>query len=326
MALLLMDGFEHTGSYGARKWVASSSVSTTQAHTGSYSSTSAFAVLPNISGSTCIVGAWVYGNGFRIRVMDGYSDLNSTTQCSVCVQADGRVTFNNGNAGTILGSSVAGLATANVWHFVEFKVVIHASAGTVTVNFNGNAIITETGKNTAYVGGTEWTGIILQAGSYYDDVWICDGSGSYNNDFLGPCRVETLLPSTGNGSNTDFTCSTSTDHGEMVNDATAPNDNTDYVYSSTLNHVDTWNYPSMTYSGTIKAVQLCLGVSKDETGARAIAAVARPASTNRVHATNRYLGVGYEYHRVVYEVNPEDSAAWEVADVNGAEFGVKVTV
>ena len=146
-----------------------------------------------------------------------------------------------------------------------------------------------------------------------------------NDDFLGQCRVVTLRPSTGNGSNTDFTCSTGSDHGALVDEA-APNDDTDYVSSGTVDHVDTWNFPAVGYTGTVKGVQLALSAKKTDSGTRAIAAVTRPVSTNRVHATTHYLSTGYLYWLSLWEVNPEDSAAWEVADVDGAEFGAKVAV
>jgi hypothetical protein len=90
--------------------------------------------------------------------------------------------------------------------------------------------------------------------AWIDDLYVCDGSGSVNNDFLGECRVLTLLPSDGNGSNNDFDTSAGgspADHGAMVNDTT-PNDDTDYVSSSTVDHVDSWNYPALGYTGTLK--------------------------------------------------------------------------
>ena len=109
-------------------------------------------------------------------------------------------------------------------------------------------------------------------------------------------------------------------------DEAAPNDDTDYLASSTVGHVDSWHYPALGYTGTIKGVQMSNYAKKTDSGTRAIVAVTRPASTNRPHATDLYIGTTYAYWRSLWEQNPEDSAAWEVADVDGAEFGVKVTV
>jgi hypothetical protein len=198
----------------------------------------------------------------------------------------------------------------------------------VTIKVNGEEVVSLTGLDNCYLGNVLWDsfGCGVNSNGYMDDIYCCDGSGAQNNDWMGECRVVSLLPSTGNGSNTDFTCSSSTDHGALVDEAT-PNDDTDYVYSSTLNHVDTWNFPALGYTGTIKGVQMNLQAKKTESGTRAIAAVTRPASTNRVHAMNRYLGTtDYLSYAAMWELNPEDSAAWEVADVDGAEFGVKITV
>jgi len=228
-------------------------------------------------------------------------------------------------------ANVPNVVRPAVWNYVEAKVVLHNSTGAVTIKVNGATISTLTNIDTisATTGGE---GTAMSFGmmgfnttTWFDDLYVCDNSGSNCNDFLGDVRVVTVLPSDGNGSNTDFTCSSSTDHGALVNEST-PNDDTDYVYSSTLNHVDTWNYPALGYTGTIKAVQLNLDAKKTDAGTRAIAGVTRPASTNRVHGTNHYLAGSYAYWRAIWELNPEDSAAWEVADIDGAEFGVKVTV
>jgi hypothetical protein len=78
-----------------------------------------------------------------------------------------------------------------------------------------------------------------------------------------------------------------------------------------------------TTAGTIKGVQYLLSARKDDAGARSIAPVARPATTDRV-GTTVALGASYSYVREIAELNPEDSAAWEIADINGMKYGVKL--
>ena len=77
-------------------------------------------------------------------------------------------------------------------------------------------------------------------------------------------------------------------------------------------------------------MQVSLRAKKSDSGTRAIAAVTKPGSTNYAHATNHYLGLtDYVYWRSIWNRNPDSGspvAAWTVAAVDGAEFGVKVTV
>jgi hypothetical protein len=43
-----------------------------------------------------------------------------------------------------------------------------------------------------------------------------------------------------------------------------------------------------------------------------------------VDGTTVVLGASYAYYREITEINPLTSSAWTIADVNGAEFGVKL--
>jgi|OpeIllAssembly_1097287.scaffolds.fasta_scaffold00424_3 hypothetical protein len=273
---------------------------------------------------------------------------SSLVMWGLCNKAAGllelrRVTTNNMGVGSYLWTTDASYSTnigfcskrmrENTWEYIELYYYAHDSAGAIEIKLNGESVGSWTGIQTTNTtsSGSKLAHLFYMFGLYtdtfrqIDNVYVCDTTGTTNNSFLGPVQVRTILPSTGNGSNTDFTCSTGTDHGEMVNETT-PNDDTDYVYSSTQNHIDTWNYPAMGVTGTIKAVASNLYARNFDAGSRAIAAVTRPASTNRVHATNHYLSSEYNYKQSIWETNPEDSLAWEVTDVDGAEFGVKVTV
>jgi len=333
MALLFMDGFDHYASGdGTEKWVAAGGgIQTTYKRTGAgASSTGAYQISLPASGSTAIFGMGLYIISGAMEIRFCYGAVNSG-QCSIKVTSLGAIEAYRGNNGdTLLGTTAAGVVRFSAWGYLEAKFVLSQTVGTVTVKYNGATVLSLSGLDTCALAGVAWDTFYTYTSSqgYMDDLYVCDGSGSQNNDLLGECRVVTLLPQTdavAAGSNADFTPSTSTDHGALVDEA-APNDDTDYLSSSTLNHVDSWEYPALGYTGTIKGVQMNLSARKTDSGTRAIAAVTKPASTNRVHGTNHYIGTSYAYWLSIWELNPEDSAAWEVADVDGAEFGVKVTV
>lgn len=239
---------------------------------------------------------------------------------------------------TEIAISATGIITTNTWYYVEAKFTASSStSGAYEVRVNGVTVLGPTSSVRTTNSSSTYSQICIgNAGgggtTYLDDLYVCDTSGGVNDDFLGDVTVEALLPQTdavAPGSNNSWTCGTSTDHGALV-DETPPytaDDTGDYVYTSTLNAYDTWEYPSLSVgTATIHAVQVSTCAKKTDTGAATYVNVARPASTNRDGgATQSPSDSSYMYGIQVWDVNPEDSLAWEVADVNGCEFGVKRT-
>ena len=340
MALRFMDGCEHlvTADLGEKyEGLSGATVSTAQKRTGSASLAGGYGawVAKSIaaSGSVAVIGFGIYNGGSYepvVIVNRGGWNSSSYGQVSLVVTTSGQIQVKRARwnhwESALLGSTGPGVVRQGTWAYVEWKVTINDSTGAYEVRVNGETVLTGTSKDTQYVSGDSgWDAVefVVNLYNYIDDIYVCDGSGGVNDDFLGQCRVLTLLPSTGNGSNTDFTPSTGSDHGALVDEA-APNDDTDYVSSGTVGHVDTWHFPAVGYTGVIKGVQLALSAKKTDSDPRSIAAVTRPVSTNQIHGTAHALSTSYLYYLSMWEVNPEDSAAWEVADVDGAEFGVKV--
>jgi hypothetical protein len=214
----------------------------------------------------------------------------------------------------------------DVWYYLEVKVTIgDAPDGVASLRINGVAELTQTGLDTRNAGNA--TANIVKMGgwaaatTYLDDLYICDGTGAANNDYLGDIKVECLLPSA-DGATVDWTASAGADYTTV--DEALQNSDTDYISSSTANQVDTFAMGNLaTTAGTIKGVQYLLMARKDDAGSRSVAPVARPVSTDRVGATVSVADT-YAYVREIAELNPEDTAAWEIADINGMEYGVKL--
>lgn len=326
MALLFMESFDHTYD-AASKWDWGGLTTSTGGRTGRANTNNYCAKFLQPADNTAVIG--FASEGFQMFGVShaAYGDGNAW-----------QVSFYPGSGGTIsvyrstnvlLATSAPGVIRAG-WNYYEAKVLIHPSAGTVYLRINGNVVFNLTGLNTqGWATDATWAWVKWSfPGGSLDDVYICDGSGSVNNDVLGECRVIALLPVTDAvdpGTHADFACSTGTDHGAMV-DEWDSNEDTDYVTSDTPGDMDSWNYPALGYTGDIKGVQLSIFAKKNDSGTRAIRGLARPASTDYFSPADGYLNTTYLYWMTVWELNPEDSAAWEVADVDGAEFGVKVTV
>ena len=125
-----------------------------------------------------------------------------------------------------------------------------------------------------------------------DDVYVCDTSGSRNNDFLGDVKVVTLRPNA-DTAQADFTPSAGSVHYSLV--AEAPDDDGDatYVESGTVGHKDLYGYQDLTGTpAAIMAVQLATVARKDDAGSRSLRAVLKSGATTANGAT-RVLGTSY---------------------------------
>jgi hypothetical protein len=233
---------------------------------------------------------------------------------------------------TVLATGTTVLALNN-WYYIELKGTIHDTTGSYEVRIDGvsEAVLTATGVDTRNAGTTgQWDrfylGGVVTGNTYIDDVYICDQSGAApRNTFLGPVKVETLLPQTdavAAGSNAGLTPSTGTDHGALV-DENPPN-TSDYNSSPTVGLKDTYNYPSLTLTGTILGVQSNLYVAKSDAAVRQVCAVVRAGGVDYDGANVSPLTT-FSYFSEVRAQNPNTAADWTSSDIASLQAGMKVT-
>lgn len=211
----------------------------------------------------------------------------------------------------------------SAWNYIEVKIVVHETAGSVEVRLNGSPdpdILVE--NVDTQVGGT---GVINQiwhdTSGDIDDLYILDTQGGLNNDFLGDIRIATLLPN-GAGNYTEWTPSAG-DNFAAVDDPTTDDDAT-YVASDTAGHRDSYSFPSLGLaSGTIKGVAVNVHARKDDAAAREVASLVRSNGTD-ANGTEKAVGASYEAHQFIHELNPDGDVAWTPATVDAAEFGQEV--
>lgn len=271
--------------------------------------------------------------GFALQFSVGFStntDLlifreGATTQVGVRITPSGTLIVHR-NSTTLATSTLA--LNASVYNFLELKATINGSTGSYELRVNGATILSATNVNTlatsnAWVDAV-WLGPINagQGGGNidFDDFYICDTTGSNNNDFLGDVRIECLQPSAA-GTTTQFTPSTGANYTD-VDEAIA--NTTDYVTSSADNQIDTYAFGDLSESaGTIKAVQVSAYAQKTDVGSRSIALIDRTNGTNHV-GSDHALSTSYAIISDVLETDSGNGGvAWTIASVNGAEFGIK---
>lgn len=291
-----------------------------------------------VSGSTCITGIAVKFFSLTGGQASGLLEIKEGViqHITLWLNSTGFLEVRRGAYnGTLLDTSSV-IVPINEWRYLELKVAIDDSAGTYEVRMDGVTFggLIGTSQDTRNGGAGTWDRVRLgccysSLAQYIDDWYICDGSGSVNNDFLGPVQIIAKLPQTdaigGAGGNTQFALSTGSDQGALVDEAD-PNDDTDYVSDATVGHRVTFNYPAVGLTGTVLGVVTNPYLRKTDAGTRTCASVARIGGVNYDHPNAISPETAYDYRPQIWELSPVSPGTnpWTVSEINGAEFGLKV--
>jgi hypothetical protein len=273
---------------------------------------------------------------FRLNLTNGARSLVfQADNASLVLRADGEATgyklsFRNSIDGSGYGSAGTTLIPYSTWTHIEVEYTGAASTGRIKLYLNGNPTpeldftgSTGTGAMTGFLLGGVPNNFAGQ-GHDYDDLVI-----GYNANALhgrvGEHIVETLFPN-GNGNSSQLVGSdgNSTDNYLLVDDAHP--DASDYVGSSSVGNKDTYAFQNLaTPSGSILGVQVQVSALKSDAGTRAVQPVVRHSGSD-YNGSDIYLSTTLSYFDRQYDTNPGTSAPWTVSDVNGAEFGARVSV
>jgi len=283
--------------------------------------------------STLVVGAAVNITAVA-QVSDRFFKFKSggTEQTGVTVNPDNTLSIIE--AGTnILATSTIPIALGT-FNYIEFSTTFAnaISAHTCQLKINGQlAAEASAGANTNPAGSTHadsfsciFPFFIPGDGAItFDDFYICNGSGSTNNSFLGDISVTALFPN-GNGAENDFIndASNSTNNYSHIN-ANPSNDGTTFVESSVPGNIDLYTFGSLSFSGTVLSVQQVLQAEKSDSGARTFAPVIRLSNTDYIGSATTPT-TSYLFYSYPNDVRPSDSMAWTTTDVNNAQYGIKL--
>jgi len=143
---------------------------------------------------------WIFGMNIR-RGTSGMSGEfarlyhNSTVQLTFAVSGTNLSIIRGlDGIGTTI-ATVSGIFSSSdntTWTNIQVKCTIDPSGGTIAVLKDGRQVLSSSSLNTDVAGtglvnGLRLTGNLngdQQSCWVYDDLWICDGSGSYNNDVI----------------------------------------------------------------------------------------------------------------------------------------------
>lgn len=255
-----------------------------------------------------------------------------TTQVDLRLNTD--LTLSVTRNGTVLGTTTHALATSR-WYHIEWKIKItnSTSSGECVLKINETERLNLSGVDTQNTSNSTANAVILghsptvETGSSFtadfSDFYICDTSGSLNNDFIGDHKVTSYYPN-GNGNTNQLTnqAGNSTNNYQSVDEA-SPNDDTDYVESSTAGQKDTYGFQDTSSSASIKGIQININARKSDAGSRSIAPVIRSNGTD-YDLTTVSISDSYAFYTEIKETDPATSVAWTASGFNSAEFGIKL--
>lgn len=326
MALLFIDGFDHYATDDiTKKWNVNNGASI--GNTSPRRAASKYIELGTPSEfigkafgnrATVVIGFAYYANSLTNDALLKFT-FEGNVHLTVKSEPTGRIRVYRGS--TQIAESVIDTLKVNSWQYIEVKVYIHDSTGTVDVHVNGVSVISASGVDTKEYSVGQVNLIYLygcaSTSTKIDDLYI-DGA-----NILGDCRVDTLMPN-GAGNYTQWDPSAGANY-QCVDDPGDINDDTDYCSTSTLNEIDTYNFENLTALGvTIHGLACNVCARKDDASTRKFKPLARVNGSD-YEGTEVTLNDNYNVYQNIWDDNPDDAAAWEEADVNGAEFGAKLT-
>lgn len=241
----------------------------------------------------------------------------------------GGVDYYDGN-NNLLASSALGLISLDTFQYLEVSVTFSTTAagGSVSAQLNGQSIFSVSNVVTSLSGNSyaNLVSVTYSGGSVtnilVDDLYVCNGAGTVNNDFLGDVGVTCLFPN-GEGQLDGFTPNGAAENWECVSN-NPPDDDNEYVSSAQVGTIDLYTIESLPeLTSAVVAVQLVASARKDDSNTRVLA-VGFGNGTTSVFDEGFSLTSDYLMYTQPYDTNPITEETWGVDDVDNGQIGIKV--
>jgi hypothetical protein len=353
MALLWVEGFEKFGTGSLVNWDdatpvslkyhATSSTGFMTMVTGRYGSLAIQFNDKNSRLNTPFLGTnndtMISGVAFKIatvtgtvRIIDFRDPGNtgaSTNQRALCAEVLATREIRLMRGSTLLETSTTANIQDDTWYYLEMKATSADSGGTAEIRLDEVVIINFTGDTNIalnmYTTATLMT-YLSSATVTFDDWYVCDGTGSANNDFLGDCRVETLTPSSDASGN--WTANSGSDLYAMVNaDAI---DEVNYIYETVTGNQVLFESNNLSPTVSVGTVQGMMVSCESRSPGGELNKYAKMITQNGSGGIIQESGNFMPGYRVpagsteIMEVDP-DGASWTPNTINTFRMGVEVS-
>jgi hypothetical protein len=274
-----------------------------------------------------------FGSGIRVMDFRAIGNFgNSVAYRSLTITALNTGEISITRQSTVLATSNSANLQDDTWYYLEVKVKAATSGGTVNIVLDGTPLLDYTG-NTDAAGLGAYSSILLRTATgdvtRFDDWYICDGTGSVNNDILGDCRIEALTPESDASGN--WTANTGGDLYAMVDSVKLNDDFISETVSGNQAIFETNNISANAATGTIVGLMVtCDSQQYSASGLGRFKKYAKLVTQNGSEGSIQDTGVlmpGQNYplsYTQIMEDDP-DGAGWIPGTVNTFRVGVEVS-
>lgn len=329
MALVLVEGFDHFDQpITAKYWIGSSFLGFQPGRVNWGANSRSIEVIFNnpiakILPSTynsVILGAAIQPNGTDMAIININGGNHGCAQ--VYIDYARRLQVRDSTGAIIgVGSTILPVST---FHYIELQ--IDMAAGSCELHLDGvsGEIPLTTGGDFdpgfGQIDEIQFLANNLGGSAFVDDVYVIDpATGSTNIDFLGDTVIQTLYPRA-DGTYTDWTPDTGSDHYPRVNEGQGDGD-TSYVSTTNPTDKDTYLMDALA-GGPVFGAQLNLMVRKNDGGPRQIQPLIRQGGVD-YNGPTYTLAAGYVYNSWLLDQDP-GGTDWSYSTVNADEFGIEL--
>ena len=285
-----------------------------------------------------------YNYGYLTKAITGVSEF--FVRFATYLKSGTTVDFIWKNGGTTLGTisinssgisiSANGLTASGstilsmgIWYLIEAHIKIDDATGAVEVKLEGNSECSVSGDTK--IGAITTSDSLLfsgSSGSYpdirLDDIALNDTAGGVDDSWCGDGKIIIVKPSADTAT-LQLTPSAAVDHYTLVDDIPSDSDTT-YVESSVDDEEDIYDLAACGLSDVIITRIWTEARAKDTAASGLkVALITKASGGSEVSGGDVALAGGYTTKVLGAEqrVNPVDSAAWEVADIDALQGGVR---
>jgi len=277
-------------------------------------------------------GTWIVGFAFKHDVLTSISAFDIlqifdgiTAQVSLNFDPLSQMfSITRGN-GTVLGTGSTVIPNDS-WFYVEMKVVIDSSVGTIDLNINEISDISVTGLNTKNSSNSYANFITFPHPNGYfikywlDDIYVLDGTGSVNNDLLGDMKVE-MLRTSGEGAYTSW----SSNNGNIPRWKAVQVLDTNFVSTTTNGNKGTFNFsPLQKLNSGFAAVAVNVFARNSSPSTHTVDVVLKSGATEILSTDQTIDQITYRRVQLIQETDPDTTATWTSEGINAVDCGIKL--
>jgi hypothetical protein len=211
----------------------------------------------------------------------------------------------------------------DVEYRIELRAVISATVGELEIRVNSLPWCRLTGINT---GASNITRVYFHtgydgSGAEFDvsEIYVFDGTGAFNKDFLGIWKAQLLRPTSDSAA--AFTRLSGAANYEMVDDVVS---DADATRNSSTGNAQTDRFATTgTLSGTIVRVQAVnvVNMARRDASSQNFRNKIRHSASDANGADVALVAEDYRPVIQSFETNPSTSAQWTKAEVEASSFG-----